>query len=317
MGRRPRTRPARLGRRRPAGGGPVGDRSNDVELPRAVTPAPAAARARDPATSNFPVTTADDGGRTAARRPPARDPATWNQLSTVRDERGRARAAHRDPRTSNWSTCSAAAGVDGAGPDRSSDVLAAARTRTRHRPRAARTAELAVISRRRSGQIQRGTAAVGPRPRGVDGCGRPVDAGPDRSSDVVAAPVVPLAAGADRGADRSNDDDRRRRAPVIDRGFGSPGAAGTTPNDAAGQWFSIRTNSPTASRVRSWVAGRMTGHELGDGRTCRPARGGSDDAGTSGRFASGRDRAPGSPGSSRPRTVRAITAEPRNPLRSH
>jgi hypothetical protein len=97
--------------------------------------------------------------------------------------------------------------VDGAGPDRSSDVLAAA-PETEPGPGPAD-----------GGRGYRPGGAVGAGPdrskevlppsdpdrEEVCDAGRPAGAGPDRSSDVLAASVVPRAAGAACGADRSND----------------------------------------------------------------------------------------------------------------
>ncbi len=53
---------------------------------------------------------------------------------------------------------------------------------------------------------------------------RPVGAGPDRSNDVLGAPVVPVAAAADRWAEKSGDDGPfavSDRAAAPDRGAGS------------------------------------------------------------------------------------------------
>ena len=137
MGWRPRTRPGAPGS---VDAPPVADWSatgpTTSRCPAPLTPAPAAARARDQGTSNRLETAT----RTAAA-PPAQDPATWNQLLTVLTNVG-ARAAHPGPRTSNRSTCSAAEASTA--QVRTDPATCWQRPApTLHRQRAARTAELA------------------------------------------------------------------------------------------------------------------------------------------------------------------------------
>jgi hypothetical protein len=282
-------------------------------------PAVAAASVTGPTTSNRPVTTTTPMTLPAAA--PVRDPARWNcpastpvgAAAPARDRarltRNRsstavtsaaAREARRDPGMSRWSTCSGAAEAPRAQARTDPATCSRRPLRTRRpspdriRPTAAGRAApedrsgRARTDPRRCCRHRTPTARGSVMPVGRQAPGRtdPATCWPDRSSPVRPAPIaVPIGP----------------TTAIFRPQFVWCRAHG--PNGAAGQYFSYPTNHPKRADP---VAGDRSPDRPRTRRSAnsRPARGGSDDAGTSGPFASGRDRATGSPRSSRPLSAR-------------